>query len=229
MPEDNPENIFANKNIETMGHELGEYFTFIYNETYNLIYKWQEYMELYGRSDKRIELLNESTSSFFALIQRTMLSNIVMNICRLTDSKKDSRSEKLHLTVMRLPELINDVDFRKEICIIIKRIRKSVKIIKENRDNHIAHYDLQSILNKIVLKIPYKDLEETIDYLYQILKIFYIKYYQSDLQKEIVTPLNGAETLIYLLRDGIESRKKKEERIMSGIYLEEDIKMQEPI
>jgi hypothetical protein len=210
------------RNQEVLGIKLGEYFSYIYDDVYYLIYVWQEFNELFGKSTKRLDVLNESTSSFFSLVQNLMMANIVLGICRLTDPIKPPRIDTTHLSLYILPKEINEPNFKKEIYTICSKIKKEAKEIRDARDNYIAHTDYQKLVDGQVMKIQYDSVEKTIDLFYQVLKAFYVKYYKSDLQKEIVTPLKGAETLLYLINDGIEYRKRKYEKIMAGNFSEDD-------
>ena len=120
-----------NKNI--LGDDLGIYYTYIYSDIYGLIYQWQEYKELFYKSQRRIELINKSTGSFFWLIQKNMLSSIILTICRLTDEIKPSRINATHLSIYIIPKNIIDKDLKKEIYKICSLIRKNVVRIRSER------------------------------------------------------------------------------------------------
>jgi AbiU2 len=216
------------KNKELLGDDFGEYFTFIYNDIYYLIYKWQEYNELFN-TKKRVDVLNESTSSIFSLFQNVLITNIVLSICRLTDPIKQNRTSTLHLSIYKLPEYITDMEFKTEIYRLCSEIRKKVKEIRLTRDNYIAHSDLNKIINRNVSIIEYKNLDHVIDLLYQLMKSFYAIYFNSDLQKETITSLKGAHTLVNIIDCGLKYRKEKYDRILAGNYTEDDIKPRETI
>lgn len=67
------------KRINAMGDHLGLLYDSIYNEVIWIHFKWLEYEELYGRSEKRIEILNKSAAWFFFIIQRTLFHDILLD------------------------------------------------------------------------------------------------------------------------------------------------------
>jgi len=80
-----PEAIKAD-NINSMGKDLGELYTAIWNEVVWLHMKWGECVELYGTRKSRIELLNKTASRFFRILQDIFLEDIILHISRLTDN-----------------------------------------------------------------------------------------------------------------------------------------------
>jgi hypothetical protein len=211
------------KNKKILGDELGVYYSYIYNDVYGLIYQWQEYKELFNKSQTRIELINKSTGSFFWLIQKTMLSSIILTICRLTDEIKPSRIDKTHLSIYIIPKNLIDVDFKREINMICSLIRKNVREIRNERDNYLAHTDLDTLKAGKAFFISFDDIDICIDLFYQVIRLISNKYFESDITKSIISPLNGADTLLQIINEGIIYREKKSERIMNGNYSEEDI------
>jgi hypothetical protein len=217
----NEEELHRNK--ELMGNYLGEYFSHYYEYVYRVIYKWQEYNELFGKGERRLDVLNESTSSFFVLVQEIMLKSIVIDICKLIEQVKSRDSPKKRLSIQLIIRTIEDNEFKTVIQKIFSRIKKNEKELRNIRDNYLAHNDVESIINKANMRIEYRTIDDTIDLLFQVTREFYAKYLQSDLQKEIFGPLKGAEALVYLLNEGLQSQKRKHERVMSGNYLAEDL------
>ena len=90
-------------------------------------------------------------------------------------------------------------------------------------DNILAHTDLDTLKAGKAYLINFDDIDICIDLFYQVIRSISIKYFGSDILKSIITPLNGANTLLQIINDGIIYREKKVERIMNGKYTEEDI------
>jgi len=82
-----PEQVL-NKNIEIMGNRLGSIFTELENELIWLHHKWDQYLKLFGRSEKQIIILNETANGFFGLVQMVLFEDIILHISRLTDPSK---------------------------------------------------------------------------------------------------------------------------------------------
>ena len=58
--------------IGKMGERLGTIYHALWVETVDLHGKWDEYVELFGTSPKRIDLLNKAAAYFFGVVQNVM-------------------------------------------------------------------------------------------------------------------------------------------------------------
>ncbi|WP_408068516.1 AbiU2 domain-containing protein [Vineibacter terrae] len=47
--------------------------------------KWEEYVELYGKRQSRVDLLNEAAPLFFRIVQDALWADTLLHIARLTD------------------------------------------------------------------------------------------------------------------------------------------------
>jgi hypothetical protein len=59
--------------------------------------RWMVYKQLFGRSDRRIEMLNECASVFFYIIQDVLLGDIQVSFTKLTDPARTGRHDRLSL------------------------------------------------------------------------------------------------------------------------------------
>jgi len=207
-----------------LGDELGIYYSYLYNDIISLIYEWNEYKELFNKSQTRIDIINKKTGSFFWLIQKTLLENIILAICRLTDEVKPTRIDKKHLSIYILPKSITDIDFRNQIHSVCSQIRKSVSTIREQRDNYIAHTDLNTIINRNAILVKFDDIEKCIRLLFQVIETMSLKYFGTDIAYDVIGPPNGARSVIQVLAEGLEYREQRERRLLEGKYTEDDLK-----
>jgi AbiU2 len=100
--------------IRRMGRPLGAVFSALTRELVWLHVKWGEYMELFGTSPERIELLNNAAPTFFGIVQNIMWEDSMRHIARLTDPPKSVRKE--NLTIKTLPDLVSP-KFRDDCCL----------------------------------------------------------------------------------------------------------------
>ena len=89
-----------------LGEALGGVFHELHNQFYWLQFKWQQYVELFGTSPARIDLLNEAAASFFHHLQDALWVDLLIHISRLTDPPK-SRGRG-NLTFAVLPDLVGE-------------------------------------------------------------------------------------------------------------------------
>ena len=92
--------------IQQMGDTLGCQFHALWQEVAWLYSKWAEYLELFGTSPFRVELLNSAAPGFFRIVQDTLWEDTILHIARLTD--RPESFGKANLTIRRLPGLVDD-------------------------------------------------------------------------------------------------------------------------
>lgn len=123
-----------------MGEDLGSVYYKLYNQVIFLHQRWLTYLELFATEKSRIELLNESGSFFFYIVQKGLFENVVMSISRISDSEV-SMGHK-NLTMRMLPKFIQNIELRNEIELQIKwHIEPAVSFAKELRNKRFGHED----------------------------------------------------------------------------------------
>ena len=68
--------------VSCMGAELGNYYHHLENELTFLYMKWQEYLGLFGK-EECVNVLNETASGSFFIIQQSLWDDIVLHVARL--------------------------------------------------------------------------------------------------------------------------------------------------
>ena len=130
--------------IAAMGPSLGPLYHELWNECAWLHMKWHQYVELFGTSPKRIDLLNGAASMFFRIVQDTLWDDTLLHLARLTDRPETGR--KPNLTVKRFPALVDDPDVRNEVEGLVNRADEKTAFARDWRNRRIAHRDLQLAL-----------------------------------------------------------------------------------
>ena len=100
-------------NIETMGRELGETYTELWQELVRLNLKNTEYETLFSSEKMHIDLLNRTSPRLFRIIQNSLWNDILLGVCRISD--KTSTSGNANLTVLSLAELNKQTDIEIEL------------------------------------------------------------------------------------------------------------------
>ena len=131
-------------NIQLMGVELGEVYSELWQELWQVHKLWFEYLELFGPNDKRIQLLNDTTPRFFSMIQRLMQEEVILHIARVTDNV--TTISKKNLTFKALPELVPEelkVDVEQAVTEAVDRS----DFCRDWRHRRLAHRDLAHSLD----------------------------------------------------------------------------------
>ncbi len=230
--------------IKIMGEELGSVFNKLYDEVLRLLSKWSEYVELFGKSKSRIDLLNNAAPWFFYIVQNTMYDETLLHICRLTESEESYRGKYKHLTIQNLTKLINKKESKgfegKELDAKKKEIAKKIQPLKnliekatekakparDWRDREIAHKDFKLNIEKgaePLMPVSRKIVQDALEAITNVLKEVYDLYFApfTKLRFDVPTKDGGALSLLYLIDDGL---KADEERRRNINYPSDDFK-----
>jgi hypothetical protein len=118
--------------IEKMGQPLGTAFHHLVQDLAHLHLKWNEYLQLFGRGQERVDLLNRSAPLFFRIVQDTFWDDILLGICRLVDV--DHRT----LSVLRLKTQVSP-ELRDATASLVASALAASKFALKVRNVDIAH------------------------------------------------------------------------------------------
>jgi hypothetical protein len=216
--------------LEAMGSELGSMFYVLWNECVGLHWKWCELMALFGRSEERVKLLNSSAPSFFKVVQDCMWEDVTLHIARLMDPPRSSGKQNLSLRC--LPALVDDA-VRPELTKLVNLAATRCAFARDWRMRRIAHRDLNLALDKDVAQLSpatqttVKDALKAISSVLNCLESHYCN--NGQVPYELFEPTGGADVLLRVLRDGLEARAAREQRLKSGQALPEDFAAFRPV
>jgi hypothetical protein len=124
------------RNIDKMGEDLGTQYTALFQELAALYLYWNEFMELFGTNDKRIERLNKSAPGFFQMLQEQQFETNMSHLARITDSS--ATGGKQNLTVRSLPELVGDPALKAELLTHVDFVKEKTAFCRDWR-NRFRH------------------------------------------------------------------------------------------
>lgn len=211
------------KYIEKLGNNLGSLFNELENELASLYMKWEEYVELFGKTPSRIDLLNQSAPVFFKIVQDSLWEDILLHLARLTDPPKSAGKD--NLTLRCLPSLV-DVKIMETITNQIIDAEEKTNFCRDWRNRHIAHRDLKLVIDKHAeplkpaSRAKVKDALESFTKILNTISEYYMK---SIIAFDSIIGSGGAEELLYVLDDGIKVDVERRKRIEAGKYLPEDL------
>lgn len=212
-----------NHHAQKMGEALGTQFSALWQEVAYLHMKWEEFVELFGSKETRIELLNQTAPTFFRVVQDVLWEETLLHIARLTDPPK--RANKAVLTIKNLPKLVNDPATKNTVTALVKTAENKTEFCRDWRNRHIAHRNLNLALNKPARPLKdasKKQVDEALDSIVDVLNALSRHYTDSDLRFRMGSRAGGAVSLLYVLDDGLRAAATREERLRQGRISDED-------
>jgi hypothetical protein len=201
--------------LETCGPELGPLINRLVGECTRLHWKWGDYVELFGKSPERIELLNRASGSFFRLVQDTLWEDVLLHIARLTDHAKSAGKD--NLTLRRLPDLVAP-EVRAETQALLGLCLHECEFARDWRMRHLAHRDLSLAIGTSAKPLAHASrlaVRTALDSIAKLLNAVEGHYLKSELAFDLGQP-EGAVTLLYVIRDGLDAGERRRERLLSG-------------
>jgi hypothetical protein len=213
-------------NINAMGQELGPLYDAMWQQVAWLHDKWEEYVELYGTKESRLTLLNKAAPLFFRIVQDTLWEDVLLHICRLTDSPQFmNNANKANLSIRRFPAAIDDGPTKIVVETLIAEALTASEFCRDWRIRHIAHRDLRLALDptapplKPASRAKIKEAIKAID---AVLNAISSHYLDSTTDFSSDGTAHGAVSLLYVLDDGIKAEQARRERMKNGTSTPED-------
>ncbi len=203
------------KLLAAMGPALGGVFTKLWNEFVWLHWKWATFVALFGTNEQRIDVLNSASPTFFVMLQRTLWDDSLLHLARLVDNPTVSGRDTL--TLQGLPGLVRD-DIRPNVKQLMADVLERTKFAKDWRNRHIGHRELALALKEATQQLTPASREHVkgaLDSIGALLNFVEGQYDQVETAFGWPAPTDGAERLLYLLRDGLEAREELRARLQA--------------
>jgi hypothetical protein len=178
-----------------------ELYEFLKKEIWLLHSRWIIFEQVYGKGDLRLQLLNQAGPSFFHMLQWLMYDDMQLGLAKLTDDRRDTASlVQLHKRL----EKHADNKLVERAGAILEKLVASVEAIREQRDNHIAHYSLNQATNAHAEKLPdvyYTDIVNALELVREYMNLIELHYHHPWTQgyEHFVSEDDG-DTLVNVLR-----------------------------
>ena len=154
-----------------MGNEHRELLNAIECEFIQLVYRWQLFCQLFDSGQENIDLLNNSGSNVFQLLQKLIIDDVMMALCRLLDPDRSMGHENASIRNLlkkvkgRLSE-----ETSMEVDAKLSELYEHMKKISTLKNKALSHSDFEHVLNAEPLPRPtYGELEKSIDAICSIL------------------------------------------------------------
>jgi hypothetical protein len=197
--------------IEKMGGALGTQFAALWSEVEGLHVMWGEYVELFTQPDS-VDVLNQTAPGLFRIIQVVLWEYTLLQIARLTDPP-DSGKDKENLTILNLPGLVEypgDDEKRANLDGLIGTVMNKTKFCRDWRNRHIAHRDLNLLVNESAKPLERASgiqVEDALSAIGNVISEVHLHYMDSWLIfSRNASGAGTALSLLQLLRSGLRAR-----------------------
>jgi hypothetical protein len=169
--------------------------------------RWIIYRQLYGTSSERVDLLNRSASTFFYILQMTLLHEVQLSLSKLGDPA--GSGARRNMTLDALVEQLEDAGqaaVAAEIRPLVAVYHASCKKLRHRRNKSIAHFDLDTMLAAKVtpLEGPSRaEIEAALDALRQVMNHVELHYTQFQTAYEHFIMTHDGDQVITTLARGL--------------------------
>jgi hypothetical protein len=181
-----------------------------------LHWEWDEYVQLFGTNQRRLDLLNETAPALFTIVQECLWEAVLLHLARLTDPITVAGKETL--TLHRLRPLVKP-PFRETVQQHLDDVTNKTKFARDWRNRHIGHRELSLALQdsaKPLEPASRQAVSEAIAAVAILLNAVESHYCQSEVAYKYSTPFGNAEALLHSLRAAQHAIAKRDRRFEEG-------------
>jgi hypothetical protein len=199
-----------------MGDELGVAYHLLWNECALLHMRWEEYVEMFGKTQAEFDVMNEVAPGFFKSVQDMSWESIVLHLCRFTDPAISNYRRTLSLAgLLAMPASKKVPGLGK----LVEDAREKAKFAQDWRNRSIAHRDLEFALNrqaKPLAAASRMHVREALAAIVNVLSAIDHEFTGYSLRFHGTSTSWGGTYLLNELRLITNLRREREERIDSG-------------
>lgn len=227
MGESIDEEEVRDRNIQAMGEPLGQLFSALSNELTWQFLRWGQFEQLFGSKPSRVDLLNQSAPLFFNVVQDALWHDTVLGITRLVGPARTGvgKRAKQNLSIQQLPVLISDETLRVNLEALIQDSVQLAQFAFDWRNRFIAHRDLDVALNRHAMPLAPSTrfaVNAALDSVAKALNVVDFHYFNATKGYRDTFAYTGAESLLFVIRDGLKLQERRQSRVQSGEYDPDD-------
>ena len=211
--------------IAKMGEEIGTIYSALWQEVGWINKKWAQYVELFGTSSERIDLLNRAAPSMIRTVQDTLWEDVLLHLARLTDPPKSMG--KANLSVLHLAALLVESPLNTKVVSLAATALATCEFARDWRNRKLAHRDLDLALGQSVQPLVPASraaVKASLAALEELLNAVSLHYLDSTSFFALGPGGDDAVSLLYLLRDGLKFRDDRLARLKRGEHNPDDLK-----
>ena len=147
----------------------------------------------------------------------------MLHVSRLTDPPQSVG--KGNLTLRRLPDYVAP-EIRPRVQTLLDAVLEKAEFARDWRKRHIAHRDLALVMDRQAIPLAQASrlrVNEVIRAINDLLNCIDGHYRHAETYFESGFVTGNAESLLYVLRDGLEVEERRQQRLEAGKPLPEDV------
>ena len=203
------------KIVAAMPAPLGQVYYELSNQVVWVHLKWKDFRELYAKAPETIDLLNAAAPAFFYNLQQMMWDDVLLHLCRITDPTKSAGKDTL--TIRRLPDEIPDTALRSQLEALAEDARKKTEFARHWRNRRLAHCELPPLAGQSPRPLPAasrEHVEVALAAISEAMNAIERHYLHSAVSyKDTIEALGGVDSLIGLLRKGVNAERAEREKL----------------
>jgi hypothetical protein len=203
--------------ITKMGTEIGTVYSALWQEVAQIYRKWTQYVELFGTSPERIDLLNRAAPSMFRTVQDTLWDDVLLHLARLTDPPKSMG--KANLSVRHLAALLVRSPIDTKVESLAESACLACAFARDWRNRRLAHSDLGLALGTSVQPLAPASraaVKAALCAIKDLLNEVARHYLDSETSFDGGLGADDAVSLLHLLQSGLRLQDERRERLERG-------------
>ena len=200
---------------------VAELWMVLYRETVWLHGRWIMYRQLFGTSQERIDVLNQSAGTFFQVLSQTLLHEVQLSLSKLGDPA-ESRGRKQNLTLRALQQAIATSTqlprLSTEIAAHMDAFDAACEQVRVRRNTWIAHFDRQTMLESVVtpLEGPSRsEIELALSALRDVMNSIEFHFSGATTAYELFAMTADGDALLSALMQGIRYKQLVKEKVIA--------------
>lgn len=210
-------------NIAVMGQEIGAIYSALWQEVALIHQKWGQFVELFGTSPERVDLLNKAAPTLFRTVQDSLWENLLLHLARLTDPPRSVG--KSNLSLRRLQEAVIGSPVETDVEASTSKAVTATAFARDWRHRKLAHRDLDLALGQHIVPLAPASriaVKEALSAVADVLNVVACHYHDSTTMFGLSGADADAASLLYILRDGLRYEEERRMRLKSGTYTQDD-------
>lgn len=205
--------------VSTMGTippGISEIFEELRTEINWLHGRWIVYQELFGKSEKRIELLNECASAFFYVVQDVLLGEVQVSLSKLTDPADKGKFENLTLEQLhKRVEAHGEQQLSTNLRTLLDDLHRKCQPFRTWRNKRLAHLDLTTAMQSTANPLPEisrQMIEDALQVVREYMNSIERHYCDSEMGYEHFMISSGGDALVSMLKYGLRYEELLQDR-----------------
>ncbi len=117
--------------------------------------RWQLYRQLFGHSERQIELLNEAAGAAFYLINDVLIDEVQVSLSKLTDPASSRGFDNLSLCQLQeRMEAQGQSQLATDLRVLLDDLQNRCEAFRVRRNKRLAHLDLAVALGTATTPLP---------------------------------------------------------------------------